>query len=272
MQIFGLYGKSGTGKSHKSMEVKTKFQIDAVIDDGILIINKIRVAGRSAKNEQYLHAATKRAIFHSEAHRREVREAIEARSIRRLLIIGTSQKMILRIIERLHLPPQVEWIPVEQFQTDEELNVARERRGKGYHIIPIQPIEVERTYTGWFRKFIVRFGKRKEEITLIKPFYSGKSRIKTMFAVGGRIIIHPQAIKDIIYLTSRNDGKLILHDIKVEDDQITIVLSIYYGETVRVIQDWKGRIEDKLTETLGIRYHVNVEWKRILPVEHPFKS
>lgn len=270
MQIFGLYGKSGTGKSHKSMEVLAKYQIDAMIDDGLLIIDKMRIAGSSAKYERYMHAATKKAIFHSEEHRREVSREIQARNIRRLLIIGTSQKMIMRIVERLDLPRNVQWIPVEQFQSEEELKIARERRSKGYHIIPVQPIEVEKTYSGWFRKFIVRFGKRKEEVTLIKPIYSENNDMKTMFAGGGKIMIHPQAIRKMIKILSRDEDKLILHSIAVEDERIFVVVSVPYGETVQYILEWRERIAREMRKWLGIPYAVHVEWKRIVP--HPKRS
>lgn len=264
MQIFGLYGKSGTGKSHKSMEVMSKYEIDAVIDDGILIINRIRVAGSSAKNERYMHAATKRAIFQSEEHRREVVNAIQTYQVKRLLIIGTSQKMVLRIIERLALPGDVNWLPIEQFQTAEELRIARERRSQGYHIIPMQPIEVEKTYSGWFRKLIVRFGKRKEEVTLIKPFYNVISGVKPNFWGDGRIVFYSEAIRKMIIIASRNYRKLIIDDIKVDHGQITVVLSVYYGESIKLILDWRNQIVDELTELLGIRCLINVEWKAVV--------
>ncbi len=265
MQIFGLYGKSGTGKSHKSIEVMSKYEIDAVIDDGILIMNKIRVAGSSAKNERYMHSATKRAIFHSEEHRREVINAIQAHQVQKMLIIGTSQKMVLRIIDRLNLPENVIWLPIEQYQTAEELRIAKERRSRGYHIIPIQPIEVEKTYSGWFRRLIVRFGKRKEEVTLIKPFYNVTSGVKPDFVGSGRIVFHAQAIRKMIVISSRNYHKLILNDIRVGHDQITVVLSVYYGESIQLILDWRNQIVDELTELLGIRYTINVEWKAVIP-------
>ncbi|GAE27391.1 hypothetical protein JCM9140_3535 [Halalkalibacter wakoensis JCM 9140] len=59
MKVFGLYGKSGTGKSHKSSEIVSFYNIEAVIDDGILIMNKKRVAGKSAKNETSLNCCNK---------------------------------------------------------------------------------------------------------------------------------------------------------------------------------------------------------------------
>ena len=63
MEIYGLYGKSGTGKSHKAFKVLYDLKINTVIDDGLLIINKRKVAGKTAKNENSLIAATKRATF-----------------------------------------------------------------------------------------------------------------------------------------------------------------------------------------------------------------
>ncbi|MCY9694553.1 hypothetical protein [Paenibacillus alginolyticus] len=64
LEVYGLFGKCGTGKSHRSVEVMKSIKADALIDDGILIIDKVQVAGISAKNERLIFAATKRAIFH----------------------------------------------------------------------------------------------------------------------------------------------------------------------------------------------------------------
>lgn len=39
MQVFAFVGPSGTGKSHRAHKVAKKYQIEYIIDDGILIKN-----------------------------------------------------------------------------------------------------------------------------------------------------------------------------------------------------------------------------------------
>jgi hypothetical protein len=263
MKIYGLYGKSGTGKSHKSVEAVSKYGIDAVIDDGILIVDKIHVAGSSAKNERLMYAAIKKAIFFSEDHRQEVIDAIRARHIDSMLIIGTSQRMILKIIERLELPKNVQWLPIEQLQTDNELMIARERRNKGYHVIPIRPIEVEKTYSGWFRKLIIRFGKRKEEVTLVKPLYT--KRVKPVYLGDGAVTLHPQFIRNLIRIDSRQFPQLKIHEITVAHGRVKVVLSTLNGGSIHIIQDWRNHMSRMFAAFLGFHCPIDVEWKSFQP-------
>ncbi|WDC84552.1 hypothetical protein PL321_02100 [Caloramator sp. mosi_1] len=51
MEIICLVGKSGTGKSYKAMQVASTYNIDCIIDDGLLIYKGKVVAGVSAKRK-----------------------------------------------------------------------------------------------------------------------------------------------------------------------------------------------------------------------------
>ncbi|MFH5181597.1 hypothetical protein ACHHV8_02585 [Paenibacillus sp. TAB 01] len=149
MKIYGLYGKSGTGKSHKVQVLANNLGVKAIIDDGILIVEQSHVDGVSAKCERYLiHAAMKRAIFHWDDHKNEVKNYIHKANISKLVILGTSQKMIRRIIDRLELHANVEWISVDSLQTEFEISLATKRRQDGFHVIPIKPVNVSKTYKG----------------------------------------------------------------------------------------------------------------------------
>ena len=252
MKIYGLYGKSGMGKSHKSSEVIARYKIDAVIDDGLLIRDKMRVAGTSAKNERTMYASTKRAIFLAEDHRREVADYIAGSDIGKLLIIGTSQKMVRRIAEQLGLPQVDEWIAIERFQSDEELKLARERRGKGYHVIPVQPIEIGSVYSGaWFRGLVVRWGKRKAEVTLIKPTY-----------LAGKIMIDPKCLHDIVHLCAIPG--MAIRAVKVEPCKVSVALAMKKGIAIGELREWRSRVEKALALALGMTYAVQVEWESIL--------
>lgn len=252
MKIYGLYGKSGTGKSHKSSEIVARYQIDAVIDDGILIMNKMRVAGESAKNERSMYAATKKAIFFKESHRQEVFDSIKNTKIKKMLVIGTSQRMVERIVNRLDLPHEIEWIPIESFQSEDELKQAAERRRNGYHVIPINPVGVEKTYSGWFSKQVIRLGLRKEEVTLVVPLY-----------YRNKITIDPKCIRDLVYIAA--DPVLQIHSVKVDNENVFIILSLQQGYTIERLREWKKHLISVFSQSLGIPYVVEIEWRAIIP-------
>lgn len=49
MEIYALVGPSGTGKSHHATELADELQISYIIDDGLLIHNGKKLAGRFRK-------------------------------------------------------------------------------------------------------------------------------------------------------------------------------------------------------------------------------
>lgn len=252
MKIYGLYGKSGTGKSHKSSEVALRYQIGAVIDDGILILDKVKIAGKSAKNEKTAMAATKRAIFQSDNHKQEVYEQLQQLDIDKLLLLGTSKKMIRMIAQRLELDDEIHWIPIEDYQSPEEIQLARERRGNGYHVIPIRPIEVENTYSGsWFRKLVIRMGRKAEEVTLVKPEY-----------LKGKIMIHPSCFRDIIHALALPEIRI--HSVKPENDTVFLQLSLRSGFTMDQLLEWQQHCSETLVKMIGFPYAIDIEWKSIL--------
>lgn len=103
----------------------------AIIDDGILILNQTHVAGVSAKCEKYLYSATKRAIFHWDGPRQDVKDYLEAANIAKLIVLGTSQKMTLHTVEQLELSvEQLEWVSIDSLQLTDEINLATRKRRK----------------------------------------------------------------------------------------------------------------------------------------------
>ena len=105
MEVYALIGASGTGKSHNANSVLEEYGIEMMIDDGLLIKDGKKMAGTSAKAEETTVAAVKRAIFHDPMHAAEVRERIAHLQPKKILILGTSEKMIDKITAALNLPP-----------------------------------------------------------------------------------------------------------------------------------------------------------------------
>jgi ABC-type dipeptide/oligopeptide/nickel transport system ATPase component len=181
-RVYALVGKSGTGKSFKARQVARRFRIDLIIDDGLLIRGQKIVAGRSAKREKGILSAIKTAVFANPDQVEEVRQALAAQSYGRLLIIGTSMKMVHRIAAKLGLLPIHRVIMIEEVSTKTEIAQAlRIRAEQGKHIIPVPGVEIKRSYPHIFFESVKillkpKKGLRKgeEEIvekTVVRPAY-----------------------------------------------------------------------------------------------------
>lgn len=195
MQVFALYGISGTGKSTTALRLAHQMQIDAIIDDGILIYKGQKVAGTSAKYEKTKIQAVKRAIFHYPEHSHAVAESIKQLPIQRLLILGTSLRMIERIVTALELPPVEEFIPIESVKPLEEIQAAQYvRETQGKHTIPIPRVEVE-------KDLLHRLISSAQKILSSKKELIGETTVVHPSFSGGRIQIYEQVLKKIVQFT-----------------------------------------------------------------------
>jgi len=75
VEIFVLIGGSGTGKSHKALLIAHRYNIDYVIDDGLLIRKDKILAGHSAKKDKNRIQAIRTAIFEDPSHAENRRES-----------------------------------------------------------------------------------------------------------------------------------------------------------------------------------------------------
>lgn len=191
IETFGLVGRSGTGKSHSATYIASQFEIDTILDDGLLIQNAKILGGKSAKNEQTSIAAVKRAIFTEDSDVLEMRATVIEHKIKKILIIGTSVKMLDRIIERVGFPKPVKIVNIESYLSEEQIRYANRRRKKyGYHTIPVQHIEVKSRYPEIvleqiFKKMTHPFKTNKcansnASFTLVTPHYEQHNNISIL--------------------------------------------------------------------------------------------
>ena len=182
-QAYALVGKSGTGKSFQARSVAQRFRIDLIIDDGLLIKGQKILAGKSAKREKGILGAIRTALFATPEHVEEVKKVLSRENYRRIMIIGTSVKMIERIRRTLELPPLHRIITIEEVSRPEEILTALAVRAEqGKHIIPVPAVEVKRNYPHIFFESIKILLKgsalsrtKKENIvekTVVRPAYS----------------------------------------------------------------------------------------------------
>ena len=147
VKVYALVGRSGTGKSYHSKLVAAKYRIDLIIDDGLLIKGDKIIAGHSAKRDPNFISAVRTAVFDDDEHRDQVMNALLKEKYKKILIIGTSEKMIGKITSRLGLPPAEKIIHIEDIASPEEIETAmRIRFTEGKHVIPVPSIEITRSY------------------------------------------------------------------------------------------------------------------------------
>lgn len=200
VQVFALVGKSGSGKSFRARLVMEKHGIDLLIDDGLLIENQKILAGKSAKKEDAYLAAVRTALFTEKAHRREVRHAIEKSRFKRILVLGTSERMVRKICVALQLPEPRRIIMIEEVATAEEIETAINHRAThGRHVIPVPSIEVRRNYPrimGDSIKVIWRRGMgllrrdKTYEKTVVRPAFSSKGAVQISEAALSQMVMH----------------------------------------------------------------------------------
>ncbi|AWE07491.1 hypothetical protein DCE79_08930 [Lysinibacillus sp. 2017] len=201
MKIYSLSGASGTGKSTSALELAYLHNIEGIIDDGILIIHGEKCAGTSAKFEKNAFTAVRRAIFLEDAHRNEVKSAIEQSNIHSLLIIGTSDKMTKKIAARLDVGTIDTFIYVEDVRTQKEIRQAQFiRQTQGKHVMPIPHAQVEQNF---FKRIIQKgrdiFLNKKKigETTIVQPDFH-KERIEIARAVYVAVLHQILSESDIV--------------------------------------------------------------------------
>lgn len=208
MTVFALVGESGTGKSFRAKLIAQENGIEAIIDDGLLIQNDKIIAGRTAKHEKTYMGAVRIALFDDKQHRDQVAKALQTNKIKKLLIIGTSEKMAQKITSRLQIPLPSKIIKIEDIATREELEKAiRSRQIEGKHVIPVPAIEVKKSYSQIFYdsmkeiagkssanfKILNLFGKKKQstlEKSIVTPEFSKKGRIEISEAALSQMAMH----------------------------------------------------------------------------------
>jgi adenylate kinase family enzyme len=202
IKVFALVGESGTGKSFRAKLVAQKYGIEHIIDDGLLIKENKILAGHSAKKEKTFLAAVKVALFDEKAHRDEVARKLQSEKIRKILVLGTSDKMVNKIAARLQMPQPRKIIKIEDIASQEEIDKAiRTRRIEGKHVIPVPSIEIKRSYPGIFHDAIRIFKKKitpggigptpsVHEKSVVRPEYSKRGKVIISEAALSQMVIH----------------------------------------------------------------------------------
>lgn len=178
MKVIAFVGPSGTGKSYRSLTVGKNNNVDGIIDDGLLISSGKVIAGTSAKTENTRIASVKHALFIPKKYAEEMKGALKKSNIKKLMILGTSEGMVIKIANRLEIGPIEKFIHIEDVATDSEIAMAnRMRMQDGKHVIPVPTFEIQKDFSGYFLHPLRLFKKdapveEAYEKTIVRPTFS----------------------------------------------------------------------------------------------------
>lgn len=236
MTVYALVGPSGTGKSFRAKLLAQKYGIEVIIDDGLLIQQDKILAGHSAKREKTYMGAVRVALFDDKRHRDETAKVIQKLHTKKVLILGTSEKMVEKIATRLQLPPPSEIIKIEEIATREEIEKAiRSRQVEGKHVIPVPAIEIQRNYPKIFYNTIkVFFNRKKTAVQNSADKVFEKSVVRPEFSKKGRISISEAALTQMVmHCVSEHDSQVRVKKLSIKTDaqgyRLIITIDVPFG-------------------------------------------
>ncbi|MCX7024260.1 MAG: ATP-binding protein [Spirochaetes bacterium] len=274
VRVFALVGESGSGKSFRAKLVAQKYGIDMLIDDGLLIKAEAILAGKSAKKEQLYMAAVKTALFHEKAHRDEVARALQKNRFKKILIIGTSERMVERICERLQLPHPYKVIKIEEIASHAEIEKAiRSRKVEGKHVIPVPAIEIRRNYPQIFYDSVRVFLQRSIGAPVLTgPKVYEKSVVRPQFSKRGRVAISEEALSQmVVHCVDEYDEKIRIRKVSIRSDtrgyRLTLSIEVPFGtQLTGTIHGLQQYIIDNIERFTGILIEeVNILVDRFAP-------
>ena len=259
VKTYALVGPSGTGKSFRAKLVAQKYGIELIIDDGLLIRGDQILAGRSAKKDPTYLGAVKTALFDDREHRDQVAKALQREKFRKILVIGTSERMVQKICERLQLPHPVKVIKIEEIATKAEIEKAvQSRKVEGKHVIPVPALEVKRSYPSIFYDSVRVFLRRSFGVGATLPKLYEKSVVRPEYAKRGRVAISEAALSQmVVHCVSEFDPNVRIMRLAIRNDtqgyRITIMLEVPFGtrlpSKVHALQEY---IVDSIEKFTGI--------------------
>ncbi|MDD3057099.1 MAG: hypothetical protein EOM32_03845 [Spirochaetia bacterium] len=267
-KVYALVGKSGTGKSFRSKLVAQKYRIDLIIDDGLLIRGDRILSGKSAKREENVLSAVRTAVFDDPDHQKQVRETLEKEKYHKVLIIGTSEKMVYKIASRLNLPQPEKLFRIEDIATKEQIETAmRIRYSEGKHVIPVPSIEITRNYPQIVYDSMRVFQKNKRNVPFKRKNVSfEKTIVRPEFSKYGKVTVSEAALTQMVAhcldeFDSQIKVKRVQVQIKAEGYALTVKLRVpmqhQISTTLGELQEY---IADSLEKYGGIFVSsVNIE-------------
>ena len=252
IKVYAFVGPSGTGKSYRAQMVAGEKDTHFIIDDGLLIKDNEVIAGESAKKAPTKVGTVKRALFYEETKRQEIIKALKKYKPQSILILGTSDGMVQKIVENLGLPPISETIYIKDVATKEEMETARRIRvTEGKHVIPVPTFEIKKDFSGYLLDPLQIF---KIKGRGQKPYISEKSIIRPTFSYMGKFTISDLVFRQILeYLAVKIPVIYKIQRTRVENYgegvRIYVEVTINYGlNIVQGLQDFKSKAKKEIEQ------------------------
>lgn len=263
MEVIAFYGPPGTGKSDRALVIAYENKASCIIDDGILIYHNRIVAGTSAKREPSRLKAVRRAIFWDKAQRDEVKAMLRKIDPDRVLILGTSDRMVQTITKALELPLPCKYIRIEDVARPEEMRKASEARHKeGKHVIPVPTMELKPYFKGYLVDPLRLFRSRKKPGKRFSE-EDERSVVRPIFSYYGRLSFSDRVIKALVNYSVRNMKQIRITGIsgKKSESQMNGLI-LYLDVTVRrsgtpeeikkMIHAMRDKIQREIEHTTGM--------------------
>ena len=263
MEVIAFFGPPGTGKSDRALVVAYENKASCIIDDGILIYHSRIVAGKSAKREESRLKAVRRAIFWDAEQREEVRQALEKINPKRVLILGTSDRMVETICKALGLPKPSKYIRIQDVARPDEMLKAKEARNKeGKHVIPVPTMELKPYFKGYLIDPLRFFRNRKKEMP--KRFSENEERsvVRPVFSYYGKLSFSDRVIESLVYYAVRDMKIIRITYVRSEKSTgqmngliLFIDVSVKPGtpqEIKKIIHTMRDRIQREIEHTTGM--------------------
>ena len=262
MEVIGFYGPPGTGKSDRALVIAYENKASCIIDDGILIYHSRIVAGKSAKREESRLKAVRRAIFWDKEQRDEVKAALLKINPKRVLILGTSDRMVVTIAKALELPMPAKYIRIEDVARPEDMLKANEARNKeGKHVIPVPTMELKPYFKGYMVDPLRFLRSRKKEPKRFSE-WNERSVVRPVFSYYGKLTFSDKVIEDLINYAAGGLKKIKIRHVRSKKSESQVNgLILYLDVTVRtgtpqdiknVIHTMRDRIQREIEYTTGM--------------------
>ena len=234
MEVIGFYGPPGTGKSDRALVIAYENKASCIIDDGILIYHSRIVAGKSAKREESRLKAVRRAIFWDKEQREDVCRALQKINPRRVLILGTSDRMVVTIAKALNLPIPEKYIRIEDVAAPEDMMRANEARNKeGKHVIPVPTMELKPYFKGYMVDPLRFFRMRKKETKRFSE-WDERSVVRPVFSYYGKLTFSDKVIEDLVHHAVWGMNKIRIRHVKSRKSETQVNgLTLRLDVTVR---------------------------------------
>ena len=262
MEVIGFYGPPGTGKSDRALVIAYENKASCIIDDGILIYHSRIVAGKSAKREESRLKAVRRAIFWDKEQRDEVRAALQKINPKRVLILGTSDRMGVTIAKALDLPMPAKYIRIEDVAKPEDMLKASEARHKeGKHVIPVPTMELKPYFKGYMVDPLRFLRNRKKEPKRFSE-WNERSVVRPVFSYYGKLTFSDKVIESLVNYAAGGLKRIKIRHVRSKKSESQVNgLILYLDVTVRtgtpqeirdVIHTMRDKVQREIEYTTGM--------------------